>query len=88
MPDLSCPQHQRPLWCYHNGVRVDFIRPGKPVENGMIESFNGLLRHECLNAHEFASRYDVRATLDEWRDDYNHRRPHGSLGHPTPSEYA
>ena len=75
-------------WCYRNGVRLDFIRPGKPVENGMIESFNGRLRDECLNAHEFASLDEVRATLDEWQDDYNHRRPHGSLGHLTPSEYA
>jgi putative transposase len=75
-------------WCYQNGVRLDFIRPGKPVENGMIESFNGRLRDECLNVHEFESLGDVRATLKEWQDDYNHRRPHGSLGHLTPSEYA
>jgi putative transposase len=75
-------------WCYHNGVRLDFIRPGKPVENGMIESFNGRLRDECLNAHEFASLDEVRTILGEWQDDYNHRRPHGSLGHLTPSEYA
>jgi putative transposase len=54
----------------------------------MIESFNGRLRDECLNAHEFVSLDDVRATLSEWRDDYNHRRPHGSLGHRTPSEFA
>lgn len=75
-------------WCYQNGVRLDFIRPGKPVENGMIESFNGRLRDECLNAHEFASLEDVRVTLEAWREDYNHRRPHGSLGHLTPSEFA
>jgi putative transposase len=54
----------------------------------MIESFNGRLRDECLNAHEFASLDEVRAILGEWRDDYNHCRPHGSLGHLTPSEYA
>jgi putative transposase len=54
----------------------------------MIESFNGRLRDECLNVHEFESLDDVRATLKEWQDDYNHRRPHGSLGHLTPSEYA
>jgi putative transposase len=54
----------------------------------MIESFNGRLRDECLNAHEFASLEDVRATLEAWREDYNHRRPHGSLGHLTPSEFA
>lgn len=71
-------------WCYRNGVRLDFIRPGKPVEKGMIESFNGRLRDECLNPHEFESLDDVRATLTDWQDDYNHRRPHGSLGHLTP----
>jgi putative transposase len=54
----------------------------------MIESSNGRLRDECLNAHEFVSLDDVRATLSEWRDDYNHRWPHGSLGHRTPSEFA
>jgi putative transposase len=75
-------------WCYQNGVRRDFIRPGKPVENGMIESFNRRLRDECLNAHEFESIEEVRATLNEWQDHYNLRRPHGSLGHLTPSEYA
>jgi putative transposase len=54
----------------------------------MIESSNGRLRDECLNAGEFVSLDDVRAMLSEWRDDYNHRRPHGSLGHRTPSEFA
>lgn len=75
-------------WCYRRGVKLDFIRPGKPTENGMIESFNGRLRDECLNAHEFTSLDHVRVVLQAWQDDYNHRRPHGSLGHLTPSEFA
>lgn len=75
-------------WCYLRGVKLDFIRPGKPTENGYIESFNGRLRDECLNVHEFATIEEVRKVLDAWRDDYNHRRPHGSLGHLTPSEFA
>ena len=75
-------------WCYQNGVRLDFIRPGKPVENGMIESFNGRLRDECLNASEFVSIEHARSTLMSWREDCNHCRPHGSLGNLTPSEYA
>ena len=75
-------------WCYQRGVRLDFIRPGKPVENGMIESFNGRLRDECLNANEFTSIEHARSTLQSWREDYNHRRPHGSLGNLTPSEFA
>lgn len=75
-------------WCYLRGVKLDFVRPGKPTENGFIESFNGRLRDECLNVHEFTTLHEVRAVLNAWRDDYNHRRPHGSLGHLTPSEFA
>jgi putative transposase len=75
-------------WCYLRGVKLDFIRPGKPTENGFIESFNGRLRDECLNVNEFTSIEHARAVLQNWRDDYNHRRPHGSLGNLTPSEYA
>jgi len=75
-------------WCYLRSVKLDFIRPGKPTENGFIESFNGRLRDECLNVHEFTTLDEVRAVLEAWRDDYNHRRPHGSLGHLTPSEFA
>jgi len=75
-------------WCYLRGVKLDFIRPGKPTENGFIESFNGRLRDECLNVNEFATLDDVRAVLRSWRHDYNHHRPHGSLGRLTPSEFA
>lgn len=75
-------------WCYLRGVKLDFIRPGKPTENGFIESFNGRLRDECLNVNEFATLDEVRAVLRSWRHDYNHHRPHGSLGHLTPSEFA
>jgi putative transposase len=75
-------------WCYQRGVKLDFIRPGKPTENCFIESFNGRLRDECLNVNEFVSLEHARATLKTWREDYNHTRPHGSLGRLTPSEYA
>jgi putative transposase len=54
----------------------------------MMESFNGQLRDECLNDHEFVSLDDVRATLSEWREVYNHLRPHSSLGHRTPGEFV
>jgi putative transposase len=64
-------------WCYFRGVKLDFIRPGKPTENGMIESFNGRLRDECLNVNEFATLDEVRTVLKAWRHDYNHCRPHG-----------
>lgn len=58
------------------------------MENAFIESFNGRLRDECLNVYAFASIAHAQAVIDAWRDDYNHRRPHGALGHLTPSEYA
>jgi putative transposase len=75
-------------WAYQRGVQLDFIRPGKPVENAFIESFNGRLRDECLNVHQFTSIDDAKTKIEAWRVDYNQRRPHGSLGHLTPNEYA
>jgi putative transposase len=75
-------------WAYRRGVQLDFIRPGKPVENAFIESFNGRLRDECLNVHQFASLAEAQAIIEAWRMDDNHHRPHSSLGHLTPSEYA
>lgn len=75
-------------WAYRRGVQLDFIRPGKPVENAFIESFNGRLRDECLNVHQFLSIEDAKAKIEAWRVDYNQRRPHSSLGHLTPNEYA
>ncbi len=75
-------------WCYLRGVKLDFIRPGKPTENAFIESFNGRLRDECLNVNEFATLDEARLRLRTWQQDYNHHRPHGSLGRLTPSEFA
>jgi putative transposase len=75
-------------WAYRRGVQLDFIRPGKPVENAFIESFNGRLRDECLNVHQFLSIEDAQAKIEAWRVDYNQRRPHSSLGHLTPNEWA
>ena len=67
---------------------LDFIRPGKPVENAFIESCNGRLRDECLNVHQFASLAEAQAIIEAWRCDYNQRRPHSSLGHLTPNEFV
>ena len=67
---------------------MDFIRPGRPAENGFVESFNGRLRDECLNVNLFFSLEDVREKLESWRHDYNTIRLHGSLGHLPPAEYA
>jgi putative transposase len=75
-------------WAYRRAVQLDFIRPGKPVENAFIESFNGRLRDECLNVHQFASLAEAQLIIEMWRVDYNQRRPHSSLGHLTPEEFA
>jgi putative transposase len=75
-------------WAYRRGVQLDFIRPGKPVENAFIEAFNGRLRDECLNVHQFTSLADAREKIEAWRIDYNARRPHSSLGHLTPNEFV
>lgn len=74
-------------WAYERGVKLDFIRPGKPAENGYIESFNGRLRDECLNAEVFFSVSDARQKLERWRRDYNEERPHSALGGKTPLAY-
>ena len=75
-------------WAYARGVALDFTRPGKPTDNGHIESFNARLRDECLNVHQFTSLDHAKAIIEAWRVDYNEHRPHGSLGHLTPTEYA
>jgi putative transposase len=75
-------------WAYRRGVQLDFTRPGKPTDNGHIESFNGRLRDECLNVQQFTSLADARAKIEAWRCDYNQVRPHSALGHLTPSEFV
>jgi putative transposase len=65
-------------WAWRRGVQLDFIRPGHPVENAYIESFNGKLRDECLNVHQFISLDDAKAKIEAWRRDYNDQRPRGS----------
>jgi putative transposase len=75
-------------WAYQNRVELHFIRPGKPVDNAFIESFNGKFRDECLNQHWFLDLDDARTKIKAWRIDYNEVRPHSALGNRTPTEYA
>ena len=75
-------------WAMSNDVQLCFIRPGRPVENGFIESFNGRLRDECLNVEWFSSLEDAREKLAKFRAHYNHQRPHSSLGDRTPAAFA
>jgi putative transposase len=74
-------------WAYRHGVELAFIRPGRPSENGYIESFNGRLRDECLNLHLFFGLDDGGQKLEVWWMDYNTTRPHRSSGQMTPTEY-
>ena len=73
-------------WAFQRRVPLAFIRPGKPVENSFIESFNGRLRDERLNTQLFLSLDDAQRQLETWRRDYNAVRPHSALGDRTPNE--
>lgn len=75
-------------WAYQHGVKLDFIRPGKPMENGYIESFNGKVRRECLNQHYFTSLEEAQRLIEGWRLEYNQFRPHSSIGGLTPDAFA
>jgi putative transposase len=75
-------------WAHRHGVQLAFIRPGRPTENGFIESFNGRLRDECLDVELFMSIEDAQRILRAWRADYNHQRPHSALGDDTPAGFA
>jgi putative transposase len=75
-------------WAHQEQIEIVFITPGKPTENGLIESFNGRLRDECLNTQWFESLDRMRELLAEWRRDYNETRPHSSIGNLAPAEYA
>jgi putative transposase len=75
-------------WARARGVALDFIRPGRPVDNAYVESFNGKLRDECLNEQYFLDLADARRTIERWRRHYNRVRPHRSLGQQPPAEYA
>jgi putative transposase len=76
------------LWAYQHGVILDFIQPGKPVQNAFIESFNGKFRNECLSQSWFNDIHTARGEIADWRRDYNHERPHSSLDNKTPAEFA
>ena len=75
-------------WCQETGVDWHYIQPGKPMQNGFVESFNGSFRDECLNETLFSSLAEARSKITAWKEDYNRNRPHSSLGNLTPSEFA
>jgi putative transposase len=75
-------------WAFERGVQLAFIRPGKPVENAYVESFNGRFRDECLNENWFVTMAQARRVIEHWRCEYNDERPHSRLGYLTPARYA
>lgn len=74
-------------WAYRNNVKLDFIRPGKPVENAYVESFHGKFRDECLNENYFSDLQEAKDIIETWRIEYNTFRPHSSLNYQTPEEF-
>ena len=75
-------------WCQQTHIEWHYIAPGKPMQNGFVESFNGSFRDECLNETLFSSLAQARAAIATWKEDYNRNRPHSSLGNITPNEFA
>ena len=85
-PELT--SHAVQKWASARGVQLSYIVPGKPMQNGYVESFNGKFRDECLNTHWFMSLLHARDLIAEWRHDYNTNRPHSALNQKTPAEFA
>lgn len=75
-------------WAFRNRVKLHFIEPGKPVQNAVIESFNGKMRDECLNQEWFTDLDEARTCIEKWREDYNLFRPHSSLANLAPTVWA
>jgi len=75
-------------WCIERQIELVHIQPGKPTQNGRVESFNGRLREEFLNLSWFQNLFDARRKIAAWRKEYNEERPHSSLGYQTPKEFA
>ena len=75
-------------WAFRHKVRLHFIDPGKPMQNGFVESFNDKFRYECLNAEWFEGLDHARQRIERWRHDYNELRPHRSIGRIPPGAFA
>ncbi len=75
-------------WAWRNGVKLDFSRPGKPVDNAFIENFNRSVRNECLKDNCLLSLSHAREVIEDWRNDYYNVRPHSALDGLTPAEFA
>lgn len=74
-------------WAHQKEISIEYIQPGKPVQNAYIESFNGKFRDECLNEELFLNLDEARKKIERWRKNYNEKRPHSSLGFKTPQDF-
>lgn len=75
-------------WCLERRIDLRHIQPGRPMQNGHVESFHGKLRDECLNTSWFRNLFDARRRIRAWQREYNELRPHSSLQYQTPAEFA
>lgn len=85
-PELT--SHALRDWCRLSGAKTAFIEPGAPWQNPFVESFHSRVRDELLNVEQFACLAEARVVVEDWREDYNHRRPHSALGRRTPAAFA
>lgn len=74
-------------WAYKKGIEIEYIQPGKPIQNAYVESFNSRLREECLNEHAFRDLEHAQKKIEQWRRYYNEERPHSALDMKTPVEF-
>jgi putative transposase len=84
-PEMSSREFMN--WAYKQNIAIEYIQPGKPVQNAFIESFNSRFRDECLNEELFHDLNDAKKKIEKWRRFYNEERPHSSIGMKTPSAF-
>ena len=85
-PEFTCLHFLQ--WAARQRIDVQYIEPGKPIQNALCESFNGRMRDECLNTHWFESLRHARSVIAGWQAHYNQHRPHSALGYRTPNDFA
>ena len=85
-PELT--SHALRDWCRQSATATAFIEPGSPWQNPFVESFHSRVRDELLNVELFACLAEAEVVIEDWREDYNHRRPHSALGRTTPAAFA
>ena len=84
-PEMSSKEFMD--WAYRNNIAIEYIQPGKPVQNAFIESCNSRFRDECLNEELFFDLADAKKKIEKWRKYYNEERPHSSIGMKTPNAF-